>query len=59
METNCKINIKKVLRENEVLGRFLQRGSPDLSYGISTLAKLSGLNEDFIRLHIDKIRNWI
>lgn len=59
MEIQNKLTIKKVLRDHEVIARFLQRGSPDLGFGISKLSELSGLNENFIRLNIDKIRNWI
>lgn len=59
MEIQNKLTIKKALRDNEVIGRFLQRGSPDLGFGISKLSELTGLNEYFIRLNIDQIRNWI
>lgn len=59
METNMKISIRRILNVHETLSKSLQRNSPQLEQGISELSKLSGINEQFIRLHIEQIRNWI
>lgn len=59
METVNKLSIKRVLSTNEALCLSLRRNSTTLDKGVSDLAKMSGLNEQFIRLHIDQIRNWL
>lgn len=59
MSTDNKITIRRILSTNETLCRLLQRNSPDTDKGVLELSKLSGLPENFIRLNIDTIRNWI
>lgn len=59
MPVETRITIRRILNANEALCKLLQRNSLQIDKGVSELSKLSGISENFIKLHIDQIRNWI
>lgn len=59
METNCKIAVKHWINNNPELAQGLKRGSDRLDTSIKELSLKTSLNESFLRMNIDQIRNWI
>lgn len=59
METNSKIAIRKAINQKPILAQGLKRNSKTFEQDVKEFAMFTKISEDFIRLNIDQIRNWI